>query len=495
MVSIFTIKQDRIDKDHDARTSYDIRPQLNSAGCSLAGVTQGSGRRHKGTVIIWVAIFLVLIILLFGLALDTARVLLVAHQLQNAADAAALAGARLVKIDQLGARQQAAAIAFGNYADGKFVQLADNFDNLPDGDIVVGRYDRKTQVFTVTTLAPNALRIVARRTANSLGGPIPLNFGPIVNVKNSNIQRYTVAMASGGTGAGLIALAPEGTGLKINGDVTLHVNDGAIQVNSQDDQGMKVIGQPQIQASELNVTGDVDPTGGFSFDPDLPVNTGASPIDDPLCPNPPVDCLPAPLWNPANDLAPSPGETYEISSGTATLEPGFYSGGLNMTGGDVILKPGIYILDGGVTGKGGLVIGGNTNLCAKGVMFFVTGSGKVDIAGTGTIRATPMKFDESDFCDDTFAYPADVYNFPFYEDTVIFQDRDNTTDARIVGTGLLDLDGTLYFPANHVDLTGTGDGFGQQLIASTIEISGTGEISINYDGRNRTSANRSFIVE
>ena len=82
-----------------------------------------------------------------------------------------------------------------------------------------------------------------------------------------------------------------------------------------------------------------------------------------------------------------------------------------------------------------------------------------------------------------------------YEGISFFQARDNTNDARIVGTGLMDLDGTLYFPSNHLDLTGTGDGFGNQLIANTIEISGTGDITIMYDGRNRAAGTTSFLVE
>ncbi len=37
--------------------------------------------------------------------------------------------------------------------------------------------------------------------------------------------------------------------------------------------------------------------------------------------------------------------------------------------------------------------------------------------------------------------------------------------------------------------------FSNQLIARTVEISGTGEITIDYDGRNRAPATRSFLVE
>jgi hypothetical protein len=200
------------------------------------------------------------------------------------------------------------------------------------------------------------------------------------------------------------------------------------------------------------------------------------------------------LWDSNYDLAPSPGQAFTISGGTVELEPGYYSGGLRISGGNITLKPGVYILGGSSKGqKSGLVIGGNANLCAKGVMFYIVGDGVVNIAGTGSIQSTPIQYDSNDFCDSSYSYPANIdYT---YEEIGIFQARDNTNDARIVGTSLLDLGGTLYFPSNHIDLSGTGAGFGDQLIAKTIGISGTGDMTIMYDGRNRAPANRSYLVE
>ena len=469
-------------------------------------IPQVAPARNRGIAMVWVVIVIFMIIALVGLSLDTGRVYVVGHQLQNAADAAALAGARVVRVSQDEARQRAISIALANRADGDGVVLRRNDLNLIEGDIVVGRYYRDTQTFVLNTTAPNALKIVARRTDDSPGGSIPLIFGPLFGVHRSNIEKVAIAIATGGTGAGLIALAPSGTGLHINGSVTLNVNDGAMQINSEDDNAVRVIGQPEILADELNVWGDIDPTGGFEFDPDLLIDTDASAIYDPLCPyEPPIpfpapsDCLPPPVYNSDNDLSPSPGEAIEITGGTHVLEPGYYSGGFRMTGGDITLKPGIYVLDGNSSGgsKSGLVVSGNTNLCAKGVMFYIMGDGVIDLAGTGNLLIDPIVFEPeggSDyFCDPAFSYPASVdYT---YDGVAIFQARDNTNDARLVGTGLMDLNGTLYFPNNHVDLTGTGEGFGNQLIASTVEISGTGDITINYDGRNPAIANNSFLIK
>jgi hypothetical protein len=82
-----------------------------------------------------------------------------------------------------------------------------------------------------------------------------------------------------------------------------------------------------------------------------------------------------------------------------------------------------------------------------------------------------------------------------YEDISIFQDRENQNEAYIKGTGLLDLDGTLYFPRCLVNIRGEGDGFGNQLITWRADVRGTGDILINYDGRFPAPANRSFLVK
>lgn len=452
---------------------------------------------RSGIAMIWVAIFLVLMVLLLGLSLDSAKAFLVSHQIQNAADAASLAGACVIKVDPDYARAVALATARENLADADEVVLDANPSNLPDGDVVLGWYSRMFRRFVPASEKLNAVKVVARRTGDSPGGPVPLVFGPVAGVDNINVRRYAIAMTHGGTGAGVIALSspgvpPDETGLRINGNLTLDVNDGIIQVNSDNDHAVELIGNPTLSAEELNLCGDI--VDNPKIDPslvDFPIDDDALPLPDPEA------GTPAPTWDPAADLS-SGGATLKISTGTYVLEPGYYSGGFDITGGDVTLKPGIYVLGGGPQGKGGLVIGGNANFCAKGVMFYITGTGKskgkVDLAGTGNIRITPPDPESTDFCGAGFEYPAGL-DFATYSTISIFQDRANDNPASIVGTSLLDLDGTLYFPRAHVDLTGTGDGFGNQLIAWTIEISGNGVITIDYKGREPPPERKSFLVE
>jgi Flp pilus assembly protein TadG len=445
---------------------------------------------RKGIVYVWVVVVLLLLITTVGLALDVSKVILVANQLQNAADAAALAGARVVKISQDQARQNAMNLALENSADGQSVQLASNQGNGSGGDIVVGRYNQQTGVFTPTTSGVNAVKIVARRSSGSLGGPVALNFGSLFKVDTCNISRSSIAVATGGTGAGIIALAPDGIGLLINGNARLNVSNGAILVNSIASNAVRLIGNASVNAVELDVTGDIDISGNVQFDPNLIINLGVTPSPDPLCPDPPNECLPEPEWDSGDDLSPSPGQTLSIGgNSTRVLESGYYSGGIRINGNaDVTFKPGMYIL-----GGTGLVVSGNADLCAKGVMFYIIGSGVIDLAGNGSVELTPIEYDSSNFCDSSYSYPADTdYT---YEGIGIFQSRDDNNDARIVGNAKLHLHGTLYFPENHLKVVGNGDGFGDQLIARTIGISGNGDIKIMYDGRNPTPAYKSYLVQ
>ncbi len=64
----------------------------------------------------------------------------------------------------------------------------------------------------------------------------------------------------------------------------------------------------------------------------------------------------------------------------------------------------------------------------------------------------------------------------------MFDENGECGDSRIIGTSFLDLQGTLYFPCAELEVGGEGDGFGDQLIAWTMWIHGTGDLTINYDG-------------
>jgi hypothetical protein len=415
------------------------------------------------------------IIGLIGFSLDVSYGLLVAQQLQNAADSASLAGARLVRGDAAGARVEAMRMALENYAGTLSVQLDPNDANASGGDIVIGQYNRGLRVFTPTLIGPNAVKVVARRTPESLNGALPLAFAPVFGVETINIQRDAIAMVGGSTGAGLITLnETEKWTFRLSGTVTLEVfdisdpdADGAIQVNSININALKTDGDPTLVAEVINVKAPeiTDPPESVPAIPNQPR------LPDPLAGIDP----PAP-----SEWGIDQGET-KITGGTHFLQPGYYPQGIEMTGGNVYLADGIYVLD----GHGLEVMGGN--LAGDGVMFYIVDTtpgdsvpSHVNLTGNGSVEVTPADMDSG-----------------AYGGILIWQARDNTNQAYIRGTDEFEgLKGTVYFPVADVDVTGTSDTFAiRQLICDACEISGNGVVSINYDGRYPAPGTKVFLVK
>ncbi len=65
----------------------------------------------------------------------------------------------------------------------------------------------------------------------------------------------------------------------------------------------------------------------------------------------------------------------------------------------------------------------------------------------------------------------------------IFQARDNTSQANILGTSNMDLQGTYYFPAALLKIAGTPLALGNQIIAWEVWMAGNSDFVIDYDGR------------
>src|SRR5437762_7435260 len=105
---------------------------------------------RRGGMLVYTAIVIFVLIGFVGLAIDWGYMTWTAQNLQNAADAAALAGAQQVWWSHDDARAAAISFAGRNYAGGKTVQLKSNDVNDAAGDLVIGHYDRDAHTFTPT---------------------------------------------------------------------------------------------------------------------------------------------------------------------------------------------------------------------------------------------------------------------------------------------------------------------------------------------------------
>lgn len=494
--------------------------------------------RYRGFGLAWTILLIFVLLLFAGLTIDTARLCLVAHQMHNAADAAALAGAPWVIRDQDFARSQAQLFAAQNFANKDPVLLDLNEDNQLYGDIIVGRYtynpeEMKSYFFRYDPLAVkpipvNALAVMTSRTQGrpDLGGPIPLMMGPLVDVLTADISSsceicdpdtyqivpnpgtgvtpkrhgpYAIAVPVGGSGAGLICLRKNLTGLHVNGNATITLNnigyppvfeDGAIWINSLDDElCLTATGTPEIISNVLNIAADdITSKGNFEFppEPEMFVNYRQPPIPDPLA------WLNEGLNKPTNNMAVMSmdlGDVFINNNKQVPTEPipsGYYSGGLELDAGTednpIRLSSGIYVLDGD-----GLKVGSNAVVVAEpDVFFYITGEGECEIGGGAAFTASSM-------------------TSGLYQGIIIAQDKMDLNMASIIGGPGFNLEGAIYFPQHVEDqqqktdyaltLGGTGVAFNNQIIADSIYIPGTADIIVNYDGRNPAPVKRSYLVE
>src|SRR5687767_7744355 len=97
--------------------------------------------RRRGSVMVYTAVVMFVLIGFVGLAIDWGYMTWTAQKLQHTADASALAGAQQVWWSHNDARGAAMAYGALNEAGGKTVLLHPNTTNAVDGDIIIGHYN------------------------------------------------------------------------------------------------------------------------------------------------------------------------------------------------------------------------------------------------------------------------------------------------------------------------------------------------------------------
>ena len=412
--------------------------------------------RYRGVVHIWVAVLMVVFIGFVGLAIDMGYATLTAQQLQAGADAAALAGATYVRIDQDEARARTVAIAAANTAGGSAISLSPNPGNAPDGEVVIGRFETETGLFVVTTDEPNAVRVNAARAQGSTGGPLELFFGQVFGVETTDVRRTATAIVGGHLPVGALILARLGPcAFQMRGTASsMVVNNGAVYINSDSLSAACASGHPSVTADEILIHGGFSPSFG-SIDFNREIFTGVDEVADPL----------ARLPEPSRPLLPGADVTVNGNE-TVTLTPGYYQD-ITMNNGNLLLAPGVYYIDGEMRVTGGNLLGSN-------VMLFIGPNGSLNLGGNGRIKLTAMN---------TMHYPAGpgIPASMADERVLIFQSRSNSHSATLRGTGDLALDGRIYMPNNHLGIGGTGGAVGTGLIVGTLEIFGDGDVVVDAD--------------
>lgn len=382
-------------------------------------------------MVVLAAFVLVALLGLLGLVLDGGLLYVARRQAQNAADAAAWAGAYSLAA---GNRDQAITSAF-YYAN------LNGFDNDGERNRVLVSHPPDAGAYVGD---PNFIRVTIVVTNPTY--LIHLVYGGAATVSASATAGF-VATASQAP-AGMVLHSDACRSAYVGGSARLEILDGGLMVNSSCDQALYVSGSARVSASDyVHVHGGYQLRGSARVEP--PPVTGVPPSPDPLAGLPAPDMGSMPVrhgdpWDP---------DTLQIHHGDVTLQPGIYYGGISITGNArVTLLPGIYVMAGG-----GFTVTGSAQVHGEGVCIYNTQDPyrprrdgefeHIRLGGSARVSLTPPESGP-------------------YAGLIVFQDRANTESMELEDSARLDApNGTIYLPSARLE----GQGSSQSTAAFIVQ--------------------------
>jgi len=390
------------------------------------------GRRDEGgQAIVLVAAAMLAMLFAVGLAIDAGQLFVARRGAQEAADAAAFAGA--VVLYQGGSAAQAVAAAQADATLNGFTTGGDTTVtvNAPPvsgpftGSLVHVEVIVQTQVRTALVPAQSSLAAVRAR---GVAGAQPLNNG------------YAVMSLDRGD-------TPNALSVQAGGSVSL--NGGGILVNSTsstaaNNQGGSISVEPYPPYG-TDVSGNVSGTWPH-------VSTGQPQLPDPFAgyPKPSTNGLPV-----------------YTSLGGTTLNPGVYDVSIAASGGTTLtLNSGVYILRAGMgaSGNADIVAGpGGVFLFNANANYPASGGGCTSVSLVGNAVSTLLPLTTGT-----------------YANLLFYQDPECTNAFTIAGNGVLTASGTIYVPNGAVVFNGNDATLtGSQLVAKTVEVQ-NGNVNITF---------------
>lgn len=466
---------------------------------------------ERGQVIVLFALSLVVLVGMLALILDGGRVYTERRMAQNAADAAATAGAASLNMSnppasitsslpavQAAACKAAAANGFGSGKvdstcgpDGTVVQIHvpgsnDGVGKLPG---VLSQFD--AQGYVQVTVTSNFRPFVAG----------------IFGYNDFAASALAVAVNIPGNGVGytLLVLDPIDCGaFSINGGTQLSVKGGGVQVDSSASRTASSTCTSQNAATLVNNStlttespypNNVVGTGDVGASP--PWTDGADFVVDPLTgvhvPNFPDSNHPEVTGQPGSQYAPQLWKS-SVAPFPAVLPPGVIWGGLTvMNNDDLVLQGGTYILAGG----GFNVQGGKVT--ADGPVTFIytndpycnsdnkSACDKPNLAGNGDLPGGTSGVGQASGSwgvpnVNTLTAPTANSVDPYLDGILIYVDRNILPCTGTPGNTTLNVGGNgsfafgkgsiIYAPCSTVKLYGNGSNYGGAVVSYQISING-----------------------
>ena len=334
----------------------------------------GDRGNERGSITLLTALCLPMLLGALAIAIDIGYLYITQRQLQTLADAAAMAGAleaSSCSTANCGVIQTAATSAFtedGRPAPTVFLQCATASGTgvlltINNGPCALGasdpnHLDANYVEAVVTEQVPtyfagfrgfHTVQISARAEAGKSSPP-----GPCLNILGTSGQ--TVTLNSG-------ASITDGTG-----------STCAFNVNSSGTPSVLEVSGATVDVGSYTVHGTVTDNGG-SYTPAPTTGTATKP--DPIAAEITAGTITTPTQPAVSSTCCNP------VSGATTLQPGYYSSGLNFNGSGytVTLNPGVYYF-------GGSMVVGGVNLTGSNVtIYFANGSLTMNSASTMTLSA------------------------------------------------------------------------------------------------------------
>lgn len=419
---------------------------LTAISCSLNRADmshdQSEFAARRGAILVLAALCLIMVFAFVAFSVDIGYICFVDAQLQNAADAAALAGAQSLPDGAVVSRTAAIAVAASNLAASVPVQILTQ-------DIELGSWDEDEAAFSLLTgtleVNANAVRVTCRRSSAS-GNSLNLFFAKMLGVPDADVSAQAIALAKMPRCSRIIGIDSVNMGSSSRTDS--YSSSGARYRRGIAGSNGHVCSNGNMGLTgHARINGDAHPGPGKRL-----TRSGSSVVTGA------VDPLTKPMTFAAIDTgdAATVNDNRHIPLSEHGVQPLDARGQFSLSSGDRLdLLPGTYYFSAlTVSGSATLTISGPTRI-------YVTGD--VDLSGGSAVNSTRI--------------PSNLQLYPM--------------GSRCDVSGSADLYAVVYGPGTSLIKGGSADYYGM-LLGRDLTLTGTGGVhadeSVNVLLGNRTTS-------
>jgi len=424
---------------------------------------------RRGVTAIILALSLTAMLGFAGLAVDASLWYLDKRSALGAADSAAFTAAVTYDADVTAGETAAAAVTNAKVA-AQAVSATYGYANGSDGVAVTINEPPTTGSHTSPGTGSEAFEVIIAK-------PETLFFSALfvsgVTVKARSVSEVTIT--GGGTGVAgggcIEQFAPSGSTSMSNG-VSVNLKSCALYGNGTGSAALSVTGGATLTADGISLVGGISKNNGGAINNSGTTLTGQSAAADPYSSYTVSAAETASASEAPTTAAGScPNTTptsYSTPGRTTTLSPGFYCGGLSASNNNnIIMSPGIYVIDGGSFS----LQGGITVTATGGVTILLTGSGSnyatANIANGVTLNLNAPS-------------TGPTAGLAIYGDP----NAPLSNTSSMAGGASMVVNGTIYMKSQTVDFTNgsTNAASCTNLIVGSVVFSGSNTFSNNCSG-------------